>query len=202
MMFGKYIPLIKKLLDLCNIKMILKKNKSCLLYSEYVLVIVSLVITGIVLFFVNNMIGIVQTNYKTTIPQLNYEYPLIVVHSFLEIPLKKEDKKLFENYSNINFVKDLFWINSQKSKKILELYKKEYIEDLTSSQNTKNSNSLELFNKFSKSNILKEDLLFFDFDISKNNLENINEIITKTNSLIPIKTQSGTLNLIYFRNGI
>ncbi len=103
------------------------KYKKGGLPSESIIIFFSLIAISVILFFINNMISIVQVEYESTSPNLNYEFPLAYTNSFLSMPLEKEDKKLFSNYRNINQVKDLFWLNNEKSKELIEKYKNNYV---------------------------------------------------------------------------
>jgi len=168
------------------------------LSSEYIVIVFSIIISGLVLFFVNNMISTVQVKYENIEPSLNYEFPLAYTYSFLMMPLKEDDKKNFSNYNNIDFVKDLFWINTDESKKLIDVYRENYISTLSDISRDKGSDSIYLFSKFSNTEISTNNLLNFEYDISKDNLDTIDDMIFKTDIIIPIKTQSGSFSLVQF----
>jgi len=180
--------------------MVLKKNKKAQLMPESILAIVSIVVVGVSLFFISSMIGSVNANFKETSPQLNYEFPATFVYTFLWMPITNEDKLAISN-QNINFVKDLIWLNNEDSKILIEKYKSNYIDSLklgSQSSMVEGSNLFTLYSGFSKNTVDENNLLVIDYSTDKNNLADFNNLVSSNNFMMPIRTKNGDFTLVRF----
>ncbi len=136
----------------------IKSKKSQSISYELSLIIISLILIGILLygssFYLNKSV-----DELNSIDSIYYEFPSIYVHSFLYLPIKKEDIKdlgLDENKDYI--IKDLLYYNTEETNSIINKYRISYIE--ASNLLSSNDNMHSLFQKFSET----------EYDVDSDNL--------------------------------
>ena len=87
-----------------------------------------------------------SNSIEESAPQISYEFPKVLVNTFLMQPVLKEDsKKIFGDESNY-LVRDLIWYGSEESLKMADEYSDEYILEIESKSN---GEALDLYGDFS-----------------------------------------------------
>lgn len=179
----------------------LKKNKLAQSINyEYPIIVFSIIVISVVLFFLNSMIFNIDKNYNENVPNLNSEFPLIFVNTFLNSKLNDEDLKLYEDFKNIKTIGDLFSLENSIAINKLSIYREEYINKLISASFSNDLNLFDLYSLSENKEINKDNLLQFEFNILPDEFDILNSL--KSGEVIfPIKNKDGSYDLVYFQNG-
>jgi len=177
------------------------KKKSHTTYSEIALIVIAIVAVGFSLFFSSYKLNESKHNLNKA-PQINYEFPNIFINTFLNIKINDEDKKELKlDKDKDYYIKDLIYINSEKSKKIIEKYRVSYIQDSLQSTNIKNPENMhDLFMKFSKKNYdtSTDNLLHIKYVQKLNEISSLSNYIKSINYYYYIKTSNNKYAIIEF----
>lgn len=166
-------------------------NKKGLLSWEVILIAVSLVITGVVMLFVSFQATALGGDIKNIVPQINYQFPIALTNTFLNMQLDTKDSKAIFNDNENHSVKDLIAEGSDNSLKLVLDYRTKYLTKIDI------DSLLSYYNDFSKSQITKDNLLFV------NPVEDISSFIhtnEKNNFFYVIKSKENKYFVIYFDN--
>ena len=166
-------------------------NKVGFIISEALIIPFALVIVGFTIFMASSASVADENTFEGLAPQIGYEYPKSVVYIFLNFPISVNDSMGIFGDDKIYTVSDLFWVNSDDSKKLISDYRDIYLdfEDLDFDK------SLDLFNRFSKKELKEKDLLMFKFDSKATDLKTE---ISKGNFYLRVPTYDGAESLVYF----
>lgn len=179
----------------------LRLKKGQMAYQELVLIVFSILFVAILIFFSGTYVSSSKTELSQIAPDLNYDFPAVFVHSFLLMELDSDDKKKFDKKYGINYVKDLFWINSEIAKNLTKKYRLEYI----SMNRDVDSNSNDIFDyyeRFSGESLNIGDSLLFDFDLSYSDLPNYDKLLSNNNYGFYLKNIDGNYVFIYFKSSV
>jgi len=173
----------------------LKSKRGFLIYEALVIPL-SLAIIFIVFFMAFSLSSTQQKEFELMAPDISYHYPKTVVYSFLMMPLNETDsQKYFNDQSSDYFVRDLIWIDTNDSHKLVLEYEDKYFEN----SNINFDNQIELFEKFSEDKTLSVDKLIV-IERGKTKLSSVELVNSELNSFLYIKTESGTYTEIFFKS--
>lgn len=176
--------------------MINLNKKGQTIYQEMGLMLVSIILIG----FSMTFLYIETASAKDTIyemgPELSDPFPASFIFVFLNEKISNEDKtRLSLNDDSVYFVKDLFVLDTDLSKEIIEEYKEAYLEEQNEVVGDKTS--LEYYQSFSGINVEKERLLDINYD--RNNVPDIEDAINTDNYFFYIPTLNDKFTIIYFK---
>lgn len=100
------------------------------LHVEILPTIVFIVILAVAFWFLFTKATTLSTDFEQISPEFNYEYPFIVVQSFLDYQVNSDFKTHLtqSEQEEVVYVKDLLRINSESSKKVLNMARLEYLD--------------------------------------------------------------------------
>jgi hypothetical protein len=175
-------------------KNIFKFSKKGFIISEALIIPLSLMIVGMMIYMASAVSIADENTFEELTPNLNYEFPKVVVYSFVNFPLSKNDSLIVFGDEDLRTVSDLIWINSDESKELVNLYKIKFID----SADLDLDKYLELYETFSGEKLTRDSLIKISFDPGF--AGDLESELKKNNFFLRIPTKSGGDVLIYFKN--
>ncbi len=161
-----------------------------MLYYEVFIWITFFLVMGILLISLFNIIPGKTNEFENSVPELSYNYPIALVKTFLlmEVDMKLiKDKGLPEKKY---LVKDLIYLNTMESLEIVEIIRKDYLADLSSSGSTSG------FILFSNYAINSYDML--KIKTNQVSIPDLEKEIKVNNYFFPIQLETKDYSLVYF----
>lgn len=174
-----------------------KTSKKAMAFAEFALIVISFVMIGVFLFMTNSSVTQSKQELESITPKVNYDFPAVFIHSFLMYELEEEDIKkisIKNPDTQIKFVKDLVWLDSEDSYKMLLDYREKYIDYINSQENM-----MTYYNSFAEENLRSEDLLEIKQELAFSELPNLNLLLENKNYAFYMKTKTQTYTAIYFK---
>lgn len=178
-----------------------KKNAQTT-YSEIALIVISILVVGASLFFSSKSLIDSEDNLDNSLNDLSYNFPSLYINTFLNLKIQKNDSiKLNLNENETYYIKDLIYLNSEQSNKIINKYKNNYINSKINKDN-KNNGMNNLFKLFSNTEYetTTENLLVVNYIDSLDSLDKLSDEIKNKNYYYYIKTIDNKYGVIKFRN--
>lgn len=181
-------------MGLSCIKMGLRKNKLGFIISEALIIPFALLIVGLTVYMASAASIADEQTFEELTPQLSYEFPKVVIYSFLNFPIDLNDSKTFFGDEKFYTVSDLIWINSEESKNKVKVYRDLFIE----SSELDFTQYLDLYFKFSGERLIKNDLIY----VKSNSgfILSLEEEIDRNNFYFRVPTSSDEDVLVYFKS--
>jgi hypothetical protein len=178
--------------------MILKKkiklSKKGFIISEALIIPLSLMIVGMMIYMASSVSIADEKTFEELTPELTYEFPKVVVYSFVNFPLSENDRLTIFGDDDFRTVSDLVWVNSDETKELINLYRSKFIE----SSELEFDKYLDLYKTFSGEEVLKKDLIKI---ISESTFfDELETELKDNNFFLRVPTNSGGDFLIYFKN--
>lgn len=172
-------------------------KKGYTLATEIIIIPFTFIIIITLMFLTQSNASATQKNFEDLAPTMPYHYPCTFIHTFLQTPITKDDKKeldldITQNY----FIKDLIIQNTDKSKAILETKRKEYIEKYAQGKDS----SLSYYLTFSQRKINDIDKLLCIF-YDDSNTYSLNSAIDTGNYFFPLRTKDKQYAFVRFNCG-
>ncbi|NQZ84737.1 MAG: hypothetical protein HRU03_03380 [Nanoarchaeales archaeon] len=154
----------------------------------------SLVIVAMMLFFASSLSIADEVTFNELAPELSYEFPKVVVYSYLNLPLDKEDSlEVFKDYKQYT-ITDLIWSDYDELEDMLDKYRDIYVDSELYAFKV----SLTLYKSFSNQNLKKDDLIKIYYKSSA--LNNLDFEIKNNNFFFKVPKKNGEDILIYFKS--
>ncbi|MCA9495610.1 MAG: hypothetical protein KC589_01600 [Nanoarchaeota archaeon] len=168
-------------------------------YQELILIVFSMIFIAILIFFSGTYVSSSKDELSKIAPQLNYDFPSVFVHSFLQMELDLEDKKKFLDKYEINYVKDLLWINNELAKNLTQVYKFKYFK-LNSDIDSNSNDIFYYYNIFSGESLNMKDSLVVDYSLSFSDLPDLKNLISMRDYAYYLLDHNGEYVCIYFKS--
>ena len=136
---------------------------------------------------------------ECNVPELIYKFPAVYIHTFLESYVDKESYegeglKIKYDEENPQKVKDLIWINTDDSMKVVENFRAKYNKEIPQEVH-------DAYKKFSNERYTESTLLKIYPDTSGEKLPSLDSpaVFGNNNYYFHIKTSKGTHTMIFFK---
>lgn len=175
----------------------LKNKKGNMTYTEFALIVFSIVAISLILFFSIRYISSTKESITLMQPEISYKFPAVFVHSFLMQEIEKNDtKNLGLDITQTYYVKDLIWFGEEKHLDLIKgKYRDKYLE-YTSIKDSLQNSIHDDYKKFVGQDYYSESDLI---QIKKEtNLPDLGEAIKNKNYFFYLKTKGGEFVLVYF----
>lgn len=174
-----------------------KNKKGQTLDQDLILAVCSIIVIGIVIVFLYIQTSSAKDTIYEMSPDLYDPFPAAFVYTFLNEEISNEDKKeIGLNENDIYFVKDLFVLDTDLSREIVEKYRKVYLEEQKEIVGDKNC--VEYYELFDNVDIDENDLLKINY--GKEIAPNLEEVIQQKNYVFYIPTLNDRFTNVYFRD--
>lgn len=175
----------------------LSKKKSQMLYQEAILIVFSLIIVSLTLYFANSNVSGTKSVIEKSAPEITYKFPASFVHGFLYTPITLEDKiKLNLDKNKVFYVKDIIYASNNDSNSIILRLKNEYIESMSKRSTDTGGNMHTYYKDFSTQNYKDSDLLYIDFSLTS--LPQLEDTISNKNYFYYLENSDKKYTIIYF----
>lgn len=171
-----------------------------MLYSEFSLIVISIVIIVFFLFLSSIKLNSSKSELSK-MPELSYNFPSLYISSFLNEEISQSDvKELGLTSSRKYYIKDLLYFDNKKYSPLIEKYRINYITDSNRENNENNMHFL--FKKFSNFNyqVNSDNLLHIIHLKNLQSVEKLSNVIRDNNYYFVIKTKNGNYVLIEFES--
>lgn len=171
----------------------LLSGKKGYIISEALIIPLSLVIIGMMIFMASSTSVSDQKKFEELAPELDYELPKTVVYSFVNYPLSDNDSKNIFGDTNNRVVSDLMWIDADSNKDLIYKYKNEFIDSFDFDE------ILKLYKTFSNDEMMKSNLLKIKFEPGFS--KNLESELDDGNFFLRVPKSDGGDVLVYFKGG-
>jgi len=174
-------------------------SKSQMLYQEAIIIVFSLLIISLTLYFVLNNISGVKLAIEKSPKEITYKFPAVFVHTFLYTKVPNEDIANLNLDTNKDYyLKDILYLNTNDSKEIVSKLREDYLVNIKkkSFESSTNYDLHTYYKEFSKSNYNENRLLFILTDLSQ--LPILEDSFEEKNYFYFIKTRDEKYTMVYF----
>lgn len=191
-MFGKHIQFLKRVMATSNIKM--KHKKGLFLFSTVIVWTFALLLVALMAVFMFSGITNSSQALEKSSPELTYQFPIVFVQSFLNMPIREEDLERLSLSSGQ--IKDIVIRRDGLAREIVEEHRQRYLESY--GYDTEFYQQFKDFNPSYRDPLANTNLLDIRFIDTIPNLE---ETILEGNYFFYLKAEGEGFVIIGFRNG-